>query len=322
MLKKIALAAFAATTVAATALPALAEYPEKPIEFIIPFGAGGGADIEGRLLAKEMSEILGQPIVAVNKPGGGGSITYTYVKNAKPDGYTVAWTSTSILTSTNIGNVPFAYDALDHIGQVEYQPIPFVVNAESPWNTFEEFAEECRKNPETLKIAFAGFGSATHVFAAALADAADCKAIMIPVKAQERNSKLLSGEVDAVVHVFIAPLKFVKAGKMRFLAISSGERNVATPDVPTAKELGYDIDFDLFRGLGVPAGTPDDIKAKLESAMIQAANSDEFKARADTLKFTLAPLGQEEFGKKLETDNQHFADLMERIGIYKSKASQ
>ena len=84
-----------------------AEFPERAIEFVIPFGAGGGADIEGRLLAKEMSKVLGQPVVAVNKPGAGGAVTYTYVKNAKPDGYVVAWNSTSILTTTNIGNVNF-----------------------------------------------------------------------------------------------------------------------------------------------------------------------------------------------------------------------
>ena len=73
---------------------AIAEWPEKPIQFIIPFGAGGGADIEGRLIAKAMSSVLGQPVVPVNKPGGGGAITYTYVKNFKPDGYTLAWNST------------------------------------------------------------------------------------------------------------------------------------------------------------------------------------------------------------------------------------
>ena len=79
---------------------AKAEWPEKAIEFVIPFSAGGGADTEGRMIAKAMSKVLGQPVVPVNKPGGGGAITYTYVKNSKPDGYTVAWNSTSILTTT------------------------------------------------------------------------------------------------------------------------------------------------------------------------------------------------------------------------------
>jgi tripartite-type tricarboxylate transporter receptor subunit TctC len=298
---------------------AKADWPEKAIELVIPFGAGGGADIEGRLLAKEMSKILGQPVVAVNKPGGGGAITYTYVKNAKPDGYTLAWNSTSIITTTNIGNVPFDYNALDHIGQVEFQPVPFVVKADARWKSFKDFAAECKANPKKLKIGFAGFGSATHMFAVALTKAAGCQAIMLPMKGPQRNAKVLSGEVDAAVHIFIAPLKLVRAGKLRFLAISSEKRNAAVPDVPTAKEMGYNISFDLFRGLSVPKGTPAAIKAKLADAMIKAANSKAFKGRAAKLKFTLAPLGPKAFEAKLAKDNAHMVDLMKQAGIYKSK---
>ena len=108
-----------------------AEYPNKPIKFIIPFGAGGGADIEGRLLAKGMSKVFGVPVVPINKPGAGGAVTYTFVKNAKPDGYTIAWNSTSVLTTTNIGNVSFKYNALDHVGRVEMQPLPLAVRADA-----------------------------------------------------------------------------------------------------------------------------------------------------------------------------------------------
>ena len=302
--------------------PAKAEWPEKSIEFVIPFGAGGGADIEGRLLAKEMSKILGQPVVPVNKPGGGGAITYTYVKNAKPDGYTVAWNSTSILTTTNIGNVPFDYNALDHIGQVEFQPMPFVVKSDSRWKGFKDFAAECRANPNKLKIAFAGFGSATHLAAIALTQAAGCKAIMLPVKGPQRNAKVLSGEADAAVHIFINPLKLVRAGKLRFLVITSGKRNAAVPDVPTAKELGYDVELDLFRGLSVPKGTPAAIKAKLEDAMIKAANSASFKARAKKLAFTLAPLGSKDFTAKLVKANAQVVKIMKAAGLYRSKAKK
>ena len=154
---------------------AKAEWPEKAIEFIIPFGAGGGADIEGRLIAKAMSKELGQPVVPINKPGGGGAITYTYVKNSKADGYTVAWNSTSVLTTTNIGNVPFDYTALDHIGQVAQQPVPFVVSAKARWNTLKDFMDECKAKPKTLKIAFAGFGSATHLTRVAISQEDDFK---------------------------------------------------------------------------------------------------------------------------------------------------
>ncbi|MGI9378867.1 MAG: Bug family tripartite tricarboxylate transporter substrate binding protein [Methyloligellaceae bacterium] len=315
---KIVIAGTAATLIA---LPAQAQskYPSKSIEFVIPFGAGGGADIEGRLLAKEMSKILGKPVVPINKPGGGGAITYTYLTNAKPDGHTVAWNSTSVLTTTNIGNTKFDYNAMDHIGQVEYQPMPFVVKADSKWNSFKDFAKDCKANPNKYKIAFAGVGSATHLAAIALTQAADCKAIMLPVKAPERNAKVLSGEADAAMHIFTNPLKLVKAKKVKFLVLTSSERSKAVPDVPTAKELGYNVELDLFRGLSVPKGTPDDIKQKLSDAMIKAANSDSFKARAKKIGFTLAPLGIKEFDEKLKKKDADIKNIMKSAGLYKSK---
>ncbi|MFP6710301.1 MAG: tripartite tricarboxylate transporter substrate binding protein [Rhodospirillales bacterium] len=299
---------------------AKAEWPEKAIEFVIPFGAGGGADTEGRMIAKAMSKVLGQPVVPVNKPGGGGAITYTYVKNSKPDGYTVAWNSTSILTTTGIGNVPFEYTALDHIGQVAQQPIPFVVKADARWNTLKEFMAECRAKPNTLKVAFAGFGSATHMAGVAMTQLSNCKPIMLPVKGPDRRKMILSGETDAAVDIFFVPLKFVKAGKMKLLAISSGKRDPAAPNVPTAKELGIDMEFDLFRGLSVAKGTPQAIKDKLEAAMIKAAASKAFSGRMKKLKLTLAPMGQKEFAAKLAKANANIVSIMKKAGIYKSKA--
>ena len=299
-----------------------AAWPEKPIEFVIPFGAGGGADIEGRMIAKGMSKELGVPVVAVNKPGGGGAITYTYVKNSKPDGYTLAWNSTSILTTTNIGNVPFKYQALDHIGQVAQQPVPFVVKADSRWKTFKDFVDECKAKPNTLKVAFAGYGSATHMAGVAMTQLSGCKPVMLPVKAPDRRKMILSGETDAAVDIFFVPLKFVKAGKMRFLAVSSGKRNPAAPDVPTARELGMDMELDLFRGLSVAKGTPQPIKDKLEAAMIKAANSAAFKKRMKKLNLTLAPMGQSQFEAKLARSNANIVSIMKKAGMYEQKAKK
>ena len=301
---------------------AQAEWPSKPIEFVIPFGAGGGADIEGRLIAKAMSKELGQPVVPINKPGGGGAITYTYVKNSKPDGYTLAWNSTSILTTTNIGNVPFDYTAMDHIGQVAQQPVPFVVKKSARWNTLKEFMAECKAKPKTLKAAFAGFGSATHLAGVAMTQLSGCKPIMLPVKAPDRRKMILSGETDAAVDIFFVPLKLVKAGKMKFLAISSGKRNPAAPNVPTARELGMNMDFDLFRGLSVAKGTPAPIKNKLETAMIKAANSPAFSKRMKKLKLTLAPMGQKEFAAKLAKANANIVSIMKQAGMYQAKAKK
>ena len=272
-----------------------ADFPSGPIEFVIPFGAGGGADIEGRLLAKEMSNVLGVSVTPVNKPGAGGAITYTYIVNAKPDGYTVAWNSTSVLTTTNLGNTDFDYDAMDHIGRVEFQPQPFVVKAEAPWQTFNDFIADCKENPDTYKVANSGTGSATHTAAIALMNASSCQVIHLPKGIKGRNASVLSGEADAMVAPLTGAIKLAKAGKLRILVVPTAERNAVIPDVPTARELGYDAELDLFRGLSVPPGTPSAIKGVLANAMRQAALSDAFMALAEKKGFTVSPSGPEEF---------------------------
>ncbi len=299
--------------------PAMAEFPEKAIEFIIPFGAGGGADIEGRLLATEMGKILGVSIVPINKTGGGGAVTYTYIKNAAPDGYTIGWNSTSILTTTNIGNVDFKHDALDHVGRVEWQPMPFAVKADAPWQSFEEFVKDCQANPEKFKVSNSGTGSATHLAAIALMDAANCKVTHLPVGIKRRNASVLSGEADAMIAPLTGAVNLTKAGKLRLLALPTAERNAVMPDVPTAKELGYDAVLDLFRGLSVPKGTPDDVKAKLADAMTKAAKSDAFMELATKKGFTVDPMPVADFEALLKDEDMKVQAIMEGAGLYQSK---
>jgi tripartite-type tricarboxylate transporter receptor subunit TctC len=315
-----AIAAAAALVLSGFAQSVLAEWPEQPIEFIIPFGAGGSADIEGRLLADEMGKLLGVPVVPVNKPGGGGAVTYTHVKNAKPDGYTIAWSSTSILTTTNLGNVPFKHDALDHLGQVEYQPMPFSVKGDAPWQTLQEFADYCRANPGKIKIANSGTGSATHLASLAMVNAMGCEVIHLPVGVKRRNATVLSGEADAMNAPLTASLNLARAGKIRLLAVPSSKRNAVIPDVPTAKEQGFDAVQDLFRSLSVPKGTPADIKAKLTDAMVKAANSEAFMALASKNGFTVETLTLEAFDKMLAEEDAKVVSVMQKAGLYQSEA--
>tara|TARA_B100000749_G_scaffold219_1_gene211 strand:- start:249 stop:1184 length:936 start_codon:yes stop_codon:yes gene_type:complete len=296
-----------------------ADFPSGPIEFVIPFGAGGGADIEGRLLAKEMSNVLGVSVTPVNKPGAGGAITYTYIVNAKPDGYTVAWNSTSVLTTTNLGNTDFDYDAMDHIGRVEFQPQPFVVKAEAPWQTFNDFVADCKEHPDTYKVANSGTGSATHTAAIALMNASSCQVIHLPKGIKGRNASVLSGEADAMVAPLTGAIKLTKAGKLRILVVPTAERNAVIPDVPTARELGYDAELDLFRGLSVPPGTPSAIKGVLANAMRQAALSDAFMALAEKKGFTVSPSGPEEFSSYLSQEDAKVKEILKGAGLYKSK---
>ncbi len=319
--KKSALAAVAAPIALAMTLGTAqaADFPSKPIKFVIPFGAGGGADIEGRLLAKEMGKLLGVKLVPVNMVGGGGARTYTYVKNAKPDGYTIAWNSTSILTTTNIGNVPFEHSALDHIGRVEWQPMPFAVKGNSKWKSFAAFVKDCRTNPGKLKVANSGTGSATHLGAIQLMNVAGCKVIHLPMGIKRRNASVLSGEADAMIAPFTATVRLTKARKLRLLALPTYARSTIFPNVPTAKELGYNAQLNLFRGLSVPKGTPGKIKAKLARAMAKAAKSKAFMGLAKKKGFTVDPLLVAQFEKELAEDDAKIKGIMKKAGLYRSK---
>lgn len=305
----------------AGAAPAMA-FPDGPIEFTIPFGAGGGADIEGRLLAKEMSKVLGVPLAPVNKPGGGGAITYTHITNSKPDGHVIAWNSTSVLTTTNLGNTKFDYDAMDHIGRVEYQPQPFVVRADAKWNSFAEFIKDCKAKPGSLKVANSGTGSSTHAAAIMLMNAAGCNVIHLPKGIKGRNKSVLNGEADAMIAPLTGAVRLTKAGKLKILLMPSDKRSPLFPKVPTAKEAGYDVVLDLFRGLSVPKGTPDAVKMKLADAMSKAAKSQAFMDLAKQKGFTVAPMGHKEFSTFLASEDAKVKSIFKSAGLYQSKKAK
>ena len=266
-----------------------------------------------------MSNILGVPLTPINKPGAGGAITYTYIVNSKPDGYTIGWNSTSVLTTTNLGNTDFDYDAMDHIGRVEYQPQPFVVKADSNWKSFQDFVSDCRSNPNTYKIANSGTGSATHTAAIAIMNAINCKVIHLPKGIKGRNASVLSGEADAMVAPLTGAIRLSKAGKLRILAVPTSKRNMVIPDVPTMGELGYDAELDLFRGLSVAPGTPQSIKDKLFDAMSKAAKSKAFMGLAKKKGFTVDPMGPKAFTALLSNEDNKVKNIFKGADLYKSK---
>ena len=287
------------------------QYPDRAIEFVIPFDAGGGADIEGRLLADQMSNILGVPVVPVNKPGAGGAVAYTYLMNSAPDGYVVIWNSTSILTITNLGYVPFTYDALDHVGRVEFQPLVLAVSANSPWNNLESFATDCTSGNQVLKLANSGTGSGTHLGALSITSAIGCETLHLPIGTRRRNASVLSGEADGMIAPLTGVINLAKANRLRVLATLSAERNSVIPEVPTATELGLSSLFDLFRGLSVPKGTPKEAIDRLAEAMIGAARSEGFMRFSEEAGFTVEPMEPADFEMLLAAEDNKIKMILE-----------
>ena len=302
----IALSIIITTPFAATA----EEYPSKPVSMLIPFGAGGSADLMGRALASGSEAALGQSIVAINKPGAGGGIMYTALKNAAPDGYTIGWNSTSILTSTNIGNVPFKYTAFDQVCRIGFTGMPIVVRSDSPWKTFQEFIDDAKKNPGKIKIGNAGTGSGTHLTAVMMEKLAHIQVIHVPLGAKRRVPSLLGGEVEAICVPLPEAAPQVLAGKFRILAMSTDERDPTYKDVPTMKELGCPAVMELFRGISVPAGTPAAVIAKLEAAFKKGAQDPGFVNIAQKSGFNISFMDRADFEKYMAAQNENVAKAM------------
>lgn len=293
------------------------DYPTKPVQMLIPFGAGGSADSMGRLIAKASEEYLGQNIVAVNKPGAGGGIMLTALHDAKPDGYTIGWGSTGILTATNIGNVPFKHDVFTHIARIGYSAMPIAVRADAPWNTFEEFAAYAKENPNKIKIGNAGTGSATHLTPIFIEKELGLQFIHVPLGAKRRVPSLLGGEVEAICVPLPEVAGQVQAGKAKILVIPSAERDPSFPDIPTMKDLGYDVVIELFRGISVPKGTPDAVVAKLEEAFRKGSEDPEFIEFSKKNGFNIAFMGKAEFNEYVEPMDDKIAMVMKETGLNK-----
>lgn len=294
-------------------------YPTKPIEFVILFGAGGSADVSGRALAKATEPHLRQPIVPLNKPGAGGAIGYAYGRSAKPDGYTLVWMSGSLITVTNLGNLDGDWGQFDHVARIAIDTVGIAVRTDAPWKTFQEFIAEARKNPGKIKVSNSGAGSFTHLGAVAFEIATGAKFTHAPLGVERRVPSLLSGEVEATSVHPSEMISQLKAGQVRFLAITSAKRDPAYPDVPTLKELGYDMVLDQFRGISVPKGTPKEIIKKLEEAFRRGSEDPGFQKLARESGFTVSFLVQEEFVKYLAEQNEVVKKVLAQARLQKKK---
>ena len=293
------------------------DYPSKPAKFLIPFGAGGSADVMGRALAQASESTFGQSFAAINKPGAGGGIMYTALKSSPADGYTVGWNSTSVLTSTNIGNVPFKYDAMDHVCRIGYTAMPIAVLSSSKWKTFDQLVAYAKKNPGKIKVGNAGTGSATHLTAVLIEKELGLKLIHVPLGAKRRVPSLLGKEVEAICVPLPEVAPQAMAGKARILVMPSATRDPSFSDVPTLKELGHSVVIELFRGISVPKGTPTEAVKKLEAAFKKGSQDAKFMDIAKKKGFNISFMGQQEFAGYLKEQNALIANAYKAAGLVK-----
>jgi tripartite-type tricarboxylate transporter receptor subunit TctC len=245
-------------------------FPSKPITMYIGFNPGGAVDTTGRLIADKMSKILGQPVVAVQKAGGGGTVMASQLKNAEPDGYTIGMGASAAYTLTPQINKDLTYkiDEFTHLATLTYPSDAIVVKKDSPYNSLKEMIEAHKK--EGKPITFASQVSASRLMVMAISGKSGVEFKVVPVKGGAVGIKeVLGGHID-MTWSGSGWTEQVRAGTLKPLATMSAERMKDYPDIPTLLELGYDFTFvDTFM-LSAPKGVPEDRVKILVSAIEKA----------------------------------------------------
>jgi len=293
-------------------------FPQRgPLEITVLFPAGSSADVTARMLAAGMEKNLGQRVLVVNRPGAGGAIGYKHVASQKPDGYSLVWNSNSISTTFHSGQLGFDYRTFDAVARALSESVVVAVRTDAPWRTLKDLVADAKAKPKTISVGHSGVGSHTHISLAALVGAAGVDVNEVPFAAAQVVPSVLGGHVNAVVQFPAALAAPMKQGQIRLLVALTQNRDPAWPEVPTARELGFDVALDAWRGIAVPRGTPRQVISALEGSIRSTVTSPEFVKAAENVGVRPAFLPADEFSALVAKEDSELSRLMQTIGLKK-----
>lgn len=292
-------------------------YPDRPIDMIVPYAPGGGADLGSKVIADKISEFLGQPLISVYKPGGGGSLGAAFVAKAKPDGYTiVVGSSTPLVLSPIVKKLDYKLEDFIPIGMYGKIPLWLAVKADARWKSLKEFVAEAKQSPGKLIVGSYGKLTAVDFIIELLNKHAGIKLTHVPYKSSgEALTAVLGGHADGAMVSGAGGL--LEAGSVRILAVADEQRLEGLPDVPTFKEFGYPIVLSGHYSLCVPKGTPKEIVDKLSNAQKKAVErySKEIKKGLRNVEIWAEFLNPEETMKKFKEEHEVIYKIAEKLGV-------
>ena len=308
----------------AAALPAVSRvakaqaYPSRPVRIIVGFAAGGPADLVARLIAQRLSERLGQPFVVENRTGAATNIATEAVVRAAPDGYMLLFvTATNAINTTVYEKLSFNLSGdIAPLASLIRAPSVLEVNPSVPAKTVPEFIAYAKANPGKLTMASSGIGTPSHVFGELFKVMTGVNLMHVPYRgAAPAASDLLAGQVQVFFDPMANSIAYIKAGKVRALAITSAKRSEALPDVPTVSEFvpGYEASF--WFGVGAPKATPADIVDKLNKEVNAALDDPKMKARLADLGGTVLLGSPADFGKHIAEETEKWAKVIRAANI-------
>jgi len=279
---------------AAVMLPtwgASAEYPDKSVSYIIPFGPGGESDITARHQQPFFKELFGEDLVISYKPGGGGAVGWSQLNGMPGDGYTIMGINLPhIIIKPRQKNVGFETDDIAAVYMFHYTPDAVVVAEDSPYKSLDDLIAAAKKDPGAVTFSGSGKGTANHLAQVRFDKMANINTTYVPFKGTGASVQALLGDKVGAQWGYTS-VGAKHAGKVRLLAVAMEERHPRFPDVPTFRELGYDLVSGAYRGIAVPSSTPEAVKKRL-SDMIKTINADpKFRKRMENDGMALLDVG-------------------------------
>ena len=305
--------------VAGSVVHAESKWPEQQVRILVGFSPGGTTDVLARIVAKELSDSLGQTVMVENKPGAGSNIATEQTARAKADGYTLMMMAiTTTINQTLYKNVRFDVEKdFVPVALVAKVPNILVANKDMPYNSVKELVDYAKANPEAVVYSSSGSGTSMHLSGELFKQQADVQMLHIPYKGSSpAMTGLLGGEVHVMFDNMPSSAPHIKAGSLKPLAVTTAERSPTFPDVPTLKESGYpDYLVTSWFGIVAPAGTPAEVVTKLNTEIEKILEKPSVVEQLDGLGAMTEKMSPEQFGDFIKAETASWGAVINKGGI-------
>lgn len=292
-----------------------ADYPTKPIRLIIPYKPGGGSDVIMRLAALNVEKFLGEKMPVVNIDGAGGAVGWTQAANAKPDGYTITQLTNAMIVREATHSANVTINDFAPVANIGFVALTVTAKGDGPYKTLKDLYEASKKNPGKVSLAM-GVGTPAQFVAAQVAKALGTNIKLLNAGGgADKKAAVLGGHADALIEPVSGVIGQHNSGQLRILAVLSDKRLAFLPDVPTAKEQGFDVTAGLFYGFGAPKGTPQKDIDILADAIKKLGGDAKYQEQLKKISFDWHFLGAADFAKLIANEHKTTMELGKELGF-------